>query len=73
MTITFANDVGTVFYTLELDNVHVLEVTQSDSTSATQLKETVTFQAQRYLYSFFIAGTSTLSTFGWDCLLNQRI
>ena len=71
MTITFKNDTtGVVFYTLDLEDVLVKEVTQSDSASASQLTETVTLIAVRYKYTF---SAPTALTAGYDCAAQKTI
>ena len=73
MLITF-DDNGTIDYSLQLDNVIVTEVSQSDAISLSQLTESVKFLAAKYVYRFPTTtrtGTVTTRTFAWDCTTNS--
>jgi type VI protein secretion system component Hcp len=72
MTITF-DDNGRVDYTLQLDDVIVTQVSQSDAISLSQLTESVEFLAAKYVYTFVTTARTgpVARSFSWDCTTNN--
>jgi type VI protein secretion system component Hcp len=71
-TIMFTDSNFIPFYTVELDNVYVTSITQSDPISSDAITtETVVFSASQFRFKS-TTGTGSMA-FGWNCMTNKAL